>query len=125
METLNKITQIPFPLAHLTRVRDLLYFDGPLLSLFQGNEGEYYLYYWCDADEEVNRWIVFKVESKALDAYLLRQTSLLQLITKAVKQQFYIVDLDDDLTILHCYSTSLKDLPPSYLPSQQSFYKAD
>ena len=31
-----------------TFIADLIYFDGPLLSLFENSHGDLYLYYWCD-----------------------------------------------------------------------------
>ena len=51
-----------FPIADLRRSRDLIYFDGPLLSVYEHTNGEKYLYFWCDADEKVNRWMILRIE---------------------------------------------------------------
>ncbi|EDN65617.1 hypothetical protein BGP_0795 [Beggiatoa sp. PS] len=52
-----------FPL-NLRDIVDLIYFDGPLLTLFENEYGDSYLYYWCDVDEQCNRWLVFRVTKK-------------------------------------------------------------
>ncbi|TAG74491.1 MAG: hypothetical protein EAZ23_06010 [Oscillatoriales cyanobacterium] len=52
-----------FPLS-LRSIVHLEYFDGPLLSLFENEYGDSYLYSWCDVDNLYNRWLVFRVAQR-------------------------------------------------------------
>ena len=48
-------------IVELTKVSDLIYFDGPFLSHYVHKSGDNYLSYWVDCDDEFQRWLVFRV----------------------------------------------------------------
>ena len=52
-----------FNIFDLTKVSDLIEFDGPLLSHFINDKNEDFLFLWCDVDQAYNRWVIFKVEN--------------------------------------------------------------
>ncbi|NAX47902.1 hypothetical protein CAG70_13015, partial [Photobacterium halotolerans] len=52
------------PLGNLTWKRDLLYFEGPLLSEYYTEKGETFLKYWCDCNEDYHRWMLFKIKEQ-------------------------------------------------------------
>jgi hypothetical protein len=96
---------------------DLVYFDGPFLSLFKQSDGRDALFAWLDCDNRSNRWCVIPVTRSELWHYLNGKVSLRSLIlalpsilifntgAKASRRTFYEIDalLDD------------------YLPDQESF----
>ena len=45
---------------NLVKICDLLYYEGPWISLFKSND-DYYIVKWCDVNEKYNTWIVFKI----------------------------------------------------------------
>ncbi len=49
------------PVSGLKHVRDLDYLNGPLLSQYAHPSGDAYLYYWCDCDNKVIRWMGLRV----------------------------------------------------------------
>lgn len=49
MDEINSITLNEFPLK-LTYLLDLIYFEGPLASVFLNEYQEFYLYYWSGSD---------------------------------------------------------------------------
>ena len=50
---------------------DLLYHEGPLLSVFKDELTDaFYFYKWSDCDEIAHRWLVFKVSTPHLSAFL-------------------------------------------------------
>lgn len=110
-----------FPL-HLRDIVDLIYFDGPLLTLFENQYGDYYLYYWCDVDQRCNRWLVFRVTQKLLRLYIMQKLSLRELILNPVDGLLYAIDLDDDLVCQQVYLTSPNHLPDRYVPAVDSYY---
>jgi len=110
-----------FPL-NLRDIVDLIYFDGPLLTLFENEYGDSYLYYWCDVDEQCNRWLVFRVTKKTLRFYITQKLSLRELILNPVDGILYSIELDDDLQCRHTYLLQPKNLPSIYIPAVDSYY---
>jgi len=47
-----------FDFSKLKKKVDLIEMDGPLLSLYQNEQGDSYLFYWLDADSQYNRWML-------------------------------------------------------------------
>jgi hypothetical protein len=80
METIGgeRLAALPVVLEH---VRDIEYFDGPLLGEFRDPEGRPWIYYWCDSDQErSHRWLVLRTTPEAIAAYVSRGGELLDLI---------------------------------------------
>jgi hypothetical protein len=100
---------------------DLLYHEGPLLSVFKDALSDnYYFYKWSDCDDKAHRWLVFKVTIKNLKAFFDRQISIRQLI---LEQPFsYFLDLDTHLEPIYIALVAVANMPKSYLPKQDSFF---
>jgi hypothetical protein len=114
-----KLNQFPL---NLKFIMDLIYFDGSLLSLFENEHGDSYLYYWCDADELHNRWLVFRVAKALLKDYILGNTTLQKLILKPIDGFLYSLDIDDDLEVENTYLIQPESLPKKYIPADNSSY---
>jgi len=121
MQTLTGYQLDTFPLQ-LKGIVDLIYFDGPLLTLFENESGDYYLYFWCDTDSDGHRWLVFRVTRLLLRLYVTQQRSLRELILKPVDGFLYVVDLDDNLQSKHLYLVPPNHLPEAYIPGMDSYY---
>ena len=120
----NAIRQIEkFPVSGLFKVADLIYFDGPLLSLFKTPDGSNYLFYWCDCIETANFWLVFQIAHCDLLDYLQKRKSLYDLL---VNNQSYstvwLAKIDDRLRFQTLYAVPVKKLPDSYIPGKDSIY---
>ncbi len=114
-----------------SHICDLIFFDGPLLSLYSDRRTNW-LYLWADTDEkQTNRWIIFPVVRKDLVAYLNKGESLLSLVTKA--NRHLILD-DTRKSVLgesgktsresHRTLRSISDISVinHYMPSSESFF---
>jgi hypothetical protein len=123
MKSLKGIALNEFPFKELDKVADLIYFDGPLLSLFKNPRGDQYFFYWCDNDEKANRWLVYRVTDQEVSAYLSKRISLRELLLHPTDGLIFSVDIDDDLTYNHPLLMKPNDLPPSYIPSTNSINK--
>ncbi len=121
MENIQGVEINKFPLD-LNHVMDLIYFEGPLLSLFKNESGDHYLYYWCDVDDIYNRWIIFRISQQNLKNYLLKKTALSDLIVKPVDGFVYVVDINDELRFNNVCLIKSDELPQSYIPESDSFY---
>lgn len=111
-----------FPLE-LRKIVDLEYFDGPLLSLFENEYGDSYLYSWCDVDNLYNRWLVFRVARQTLKLYIDGQVSLHELIVNPVDGFLYSLDIDNALQVENSYLILPENLPAIYLPETDSYYE--
>lgn len=105
---------------------DILYYDGPLISLFR-KENKYYLFYWIDVDKKYNRWVVISDEdnrrflSDIVD-YMRNHLSLYDLLCNP-SRSIYITDIDNDLKFHNISMLSdVSSLPDSYKPEKDAFF---
>lgn len=128
METIRGSQLSKFPLEPLNLVADLLYYDGPFLSLLESehNFGEsYYFYYWCNLDERYNRWLIFRVTRKQVTGYLTGRTTLREIITHPIEHYYFLGDMDDDSEWQQLYLVMPSDLPHSYWPKENSWFNRE
>jgi len=121
MQTLTGYQLDTFPLQ-LRGIVDLIYFDGPLLTLFKNKYGDYYLYYCCDTHSDCHRWLVFRITRQLLRLYITQQRSLRDLIQQPVDGFLYAIDLDDKLQAKNIYLVHPNHLPQKYVPGPDSYY---
>jgi hypothetical protein len=113
------------PFGELVKEADLIYYDGPLLSLYSSGSGDLYLYYWCDADSEVNRWIVSRVLQDRVNRYLRRRMTLRELLLSPADGFCYVNDISSNLETVRLSIVDPGDLPDSYRPGEQSYHEFD
>nr|WP_306465742.1 DUF6575 domain-containing protein [Spirulina major] len=106
----------------MTWILTLEYFEGELLSLFENEEGDFYLYSWCDCKNSCNRWLVFRITPKSLQEYIERKKTFRDLMLNPVDRFFYALDIDDDRTIVNSFLVPCDRLPELYIPEVDSFY---
>jgi hypothetical protein len=107
------------------KIGDLIYHEGPLLSLFidRNNPGTYYLYKWADCDEKVNRWLVLQLNTIDLRSFFYKEISLRTLLLNSPLT--YVLSLDDKLVEVNMMVCSTVDLPKEYLPKENSLYSEE
>ncbi|HHG3336600.1 hypothetical protein [Vibrio parahaemolyticus] len=121
MEQLNAQDVTIHPLNGLRWKRDLLYFEGPLLSEFTNERNDTYLKYWCDCDNSYNRWMFVKVKEEDR----LRLVSGMKSIHEVIKgQQDSFVFLIDEArgNETKTYMCMIDDLPSSYIPEHNTSF---
>lgn len=111
------------PLGGLTKTADLISYDGPILALFEGNRGAQYLYLWCDSNESLNRWLVFRVDEEQLARYLDRDTDLRDLVLHPVDGFVFLADIRNDMSIAGTFLVRPDELPGVYVPRVGSRYE--
>lgn len=116
----KKVEQLPYPDIH--KVADLTYFDGPLLSLFRDTENHGYLYYWCDADETYNRWLVLRITEEHLAMYIKQRLPLDEILSHPVGSELFIVDINAQGKQCSIVLMHPDQLPSDYLPQKGSFF---
>ena len=114
---------INFQISDLIKVSDLIYFDGPLLSLYVSRKGENYLFYWVDVDDEYNKWMFIRVDVHTLKEYLDKKISLYQLIVNSNDGLVRFVDINNNIDYHNIKAVPIGDIPDDYLPEQDSYYE--
>lgn len=95
MITINGISN-KFDFNKITKISDLIYFDGPLLSHYIYDAGDNFLFYWLDADREFNRWMIVRTSEEAIRKYVGKDIPLIQLIRNSPDNFVRLVDVDSD-----------------------------
>lgn len=115
-------SQLPIsPLANVKWARDIVYFEGPLLTEFRNQAGEPLLFSWCDNDETLNRWLAFRVRERDLISLTKREKDLRSLVSDPVDGFVYVVDINDNLQHTLCAVANTTQLPEDYMPREGSF----
>lgn len=108
--------------TELTKVSDLIYFDGPFLSHYMHKSGDNYLSYWVDCDDKAQRWLVFRIGITSLQQYVDKKCSLLDIIRQLDEGFVYLVDVDGEGHATQPLIVFLDKLPNDYFPETDSYY---
>ena len=85
-----------------------------------------YLYYWCDSDENFNRWMLLRVSETDLIRLVNRLIPIDPVIPKGCQDDFvYIVDMDNDCKQRAIKIISINAVPEMYSPVQGTFLPAE
>lgn len=118
-----------FP-GELEYVRDLEWFDGPLLVEYRTHRGTPYIGSWVDCDQNVNRWLLFQTSTDLLESYLENRISLLDLIKTNPRppqqdgRDVYLRDINADSAVECTRYLKFSELPEDYLPGADCFYSS-
>lgn len=106
----------------LTKMGDLLAYEGPILSHFISSIGDDYFFFWVDNDKDLNRWIVSPVSNDELFNFFEKKISHRELISQNQKGFVYLIEINNQLDFENIYLINSEKLPKSYLPSKDSFF---
>ena len=125
MENLTFNSKETLDTTNFIRIGDLLYFEGPLLSLFEElNSGHLYLFDWVDKDQQSNRWLIYRVSSKHLLQFINCKISHLELFEKRPNKKVFFTDIDSTNKLFSHYGAfEIVSLPPSYYPNSDNFFE--
>lgn len=98
---------------------DLVYFDGPLVSLYRHEFGLDVMVFWVDSDKVNNRWASIEVSRDNLRGYLNGKTSLKTLILQSESVYFYQTGSRGRRSKITKISTL--SFPREYLPDDDSY----
>lgn len=109
----------------LKKVEDLIYFEGPLMSVYSDKNSMPFIVDWADSDSEINRWMIYQVERKSLAQYINREISHFQLLNSPANDIIFIVDKKEKEFVENCIICTSNKLPYEYLPQNDIFFEQD
>lgn len=107
--------------SSLQKEEDLVWYDGPLLSLFRDPAGDAWLLLWVDVEDGEhgwNRWLCVRVSEDRLASYRSGALGLCEMILDPTSGPTRILDLDGQIHPLRAWEGRASDLPNDYLPHQ-------
>lgn len=96
---------------------DLIYFDGPMLSLFKQEDGQDVLIGWLDCDEKRNRWCIVPISRDELRMYLSKKITLRSIFVASARTIIFHTGADSKRRNF----SEIPSIPEEYLPSSKSF----
>ncbi len=125
---MNVLEGIRWPFSQfseLEKVRDLVVFEGPLLTHFQNRHGEDFLFYWVDCDENLNRWMVIRLDETSILRLVNRVVPIDFVIPKLCRDEFVVfVDSSDNHSAQASTLVAIQNIPPEYLPEAGAYLPA-
>lgn len=110
------------PFKGLQKYSDLLEHDGPILSHFKDSKNRDILFYWVDYDGDVNRWLVWRINTAQLIQYLMGFKSLRDLLLENNKDFIYSVDIDNNLNHTNVKAFDTEQIFSEYIPEKSDLY---
>lgn len=113
------------PFDQLRHMSDLVYYDGPLVAHFCSYRRyllSHYLVLWCDCDEEVNRWMIFRTSAEFIFGLKFGGVALDEAIRHGNEAQYvWLVDLNNDRKAVRAWTVLTEKLPDDYWPKPGTF----
>lgn len=105
---------------HLERIGDLINMEGPMLSLFIDNRNhDLYLFDWADSDNKTNRWLIYKISSKALSGFILKNISFKEMFLS--QKDYFVTEIkEEENPPFEIYG--IENLPKEYYPTDNLFF---
>lgn len=114
-----EIAQFP---KELTKIGDLIYFQGSLMSVYKDKDMYAYIFDWVESNDSLNRWLVYQTDIKILAEFIKGKYSHFNLINSPEKDLFYLVDKNINGDIVNCKIISGKHIPNQYLPQNDILF---
>lgn len=94
--------------------------EGPMLSLFTDNRNhDLYLFDWADSDDKTNRWLIYKISSKALSGFILKNISFKEMFLS--QKDYYVTEIkEEENPPFEIYG--IENLPKEYYPTDNLFF---
>jgi hypothetical protein len=97
------------PLPNTTHISDLVFYQGPLITLKESG-GEKYVWVWVDVNDVCNRWGVFKTTDEKVSVWREKEF-VFDYINDAVEDgPIYFVNTDLDGNFVAAWDAKLQEL---------------
>lgn len=110
----------------LYRIGDLINLEGPLLSLFFDiRTYDLYIFDWVDQlDNEINRWLVYKIPVKLLNSFLRKEVSYKYIfnISLEATHNAYIADIANFKENQYQLK-KMDNIPKDYYPDEEIYFE--
>jgi len=121
MESLERIGMEAKQVPDFVHVRDLEYFDGPLLSELRDKHSNLYIEKFCSCDQEKQRTLIVRSDEKSISEYLNSNLTMFGLVVEKSSNIGWLCDYDNEGN-RKFYIVEVSELPKKYLPSFYAYH---
>ena len=108
--------------AQLVEERVLMYFDGPLISLYRNGSDEPYIEMWADqGDDGSERWILFRTTELDLTRYVAGKVPLRDLVSAAPDGYVIVRDVNGN-GVPSVSLVPISDIPEEIMPREGALH---
>lgn len=111
--------------GELKFVEDLLYYDGPLVSLYKNDQDENFLYWWLNNETHVQNWALLKLSQTTVDDFINKKKTCLETIKSAFECYLVCCVFEKDKSYNLVYSCSFEEILKDCLPKEDVFLYHD
>jgi hypothetical protein len=104
-------------------VEDILYFEGPILSLLKANTAQDYFYFFCGERRQSTDWLAFEVSRDDIEKYKTKAVTLLDIIQS--KEHVFFLTTNNRQAIDYVLKIKSTDVPEQFLPPDESYFDAE
>lgn len=124
MENLLINKEQKLDVSNFTRVGEISYFEGPMLTLFEEvDTGSFYLFDWIDNNDISNRWLIYSILPEMLLQYLNKEISHSDLFKNRTEKRTHYMDINNQNDSFRDYEAfELMQIPEKYLPAEDNFF---
>jgi hypothetical protein len=122
---MNTLPRLGFPLPRmlvpLRKERDLMYFDGPLISVSRGPTNEPFIEMAVDRDDALERWMIVRTSELNLLKYIHRKVTLLEIVWSTPDGYVVLADYNSN-GLAYVALVSLSDIPDEISPREGALH---
>jgi len=104
----------------ITHQCDLIYYDGPLLSLYKHDSKNKVILMALSSENNNERWAIFKVENNSIDEYLNDKIDLRTLCLN--QENIFVAEFDSSFNIQEFKKIPIKEYKEEDLPLPELFH---
>ena len=108
----------PFASNEFIHIEDIIVLDEPILSHYTRNESDYFLYL-VDKEQDVDKYLLFKIDVWTISEYFIGNLSLLEVIN-STNDFIYILDINFNGELVKSETSDVHSLNNNYLPDLDS-----
>lgn len=114
----------PSFIRDLTKIADLAFFDGPILTHYKTKSNKNYLVSWTDYDQENNRWLALEVAHSHLYDYLTDAKSLLSILKESYNNIVFLFSTNSEGASSEGILVPSDNLITDYQPDEDSYFES-
>jgi hypothetical protein len=108
----------------LRHIRDLVEYDSPLVSEYGRFDGERFLLFWCDCDDDFHRWMLVRQDTVCIESFVQGKIPLDYLVKGCSDSFVTFFDCTRNPSqSMHIVEVPFHKIPDDYFPDDGLLYE--
>lgn len=107
-------------------VRDIQYFEGTLTAEYSTENGDLYVFHWCECNNSLNRWLAVRTNRRSLYLMTSGLVSMRDFFENHIlDSNVLILDITSNSVLFSAKLTHLSSVANEYLPEQNEYIESE